>query len=106
MIEQRGLSINCKVLNISLGGMLSEFEMDAHFNCIDPVMITLSLGSDEIKLESIYCILSNIKVIKRNSDHTPSLVRMGFKFLQVPDKAFESLEVVLDQAEAEVEDTA
>lgn len=103
VIEQRNLSLKCKVLNVSFGGMLAEFEMDSHFNCIDPVMISLDFTSQNIKVENVYSILSNITVIERNSDHTPQIVRMGIKFIQVPIQAFEGLKSIFAQAEDEEE---
>nr|MBF0221615.1 PilZ domain-containing protein [Desulfobulbaceae bacterium] len=102
-IEQRGLSLACKVLNISFGGMLAEFEMNAQFNCIDPVMISVLFGSQDSRVKSVYAILSNITVIDRNSDHTPRLVRMGVKFLNVPEQALEALQAILHRAEEEEE---
>ena len=105
LIEQRNLTIDCKVLNVSLGGMLCEFEMDAHFNCIDPVMISSSFGTDATRVENIYAILSNIKVVERNTDYTPKLVRMGFKFLNLAEESKNALTSILDQAE-ENEDSA
>ena len=99
VIEQRKLKVDMEVINFSSGGVLCEFEVGLQFNCADPAMISITFTEQDLRADRLHSVVSSLKVITRNSDYTPHLIRVGFKFINVPEQAAAVLNEVFARAE-------
>jgi len=89
VVEQGGRRFEAKVLNISEGGALCDFRVDGDFNCLAPAMLALRLPLDgrTLAADGLYAVTTHLKVLERHGDFTPLLIRVGFSFIIVPDRA-------------------
>ena len=100
-IEQRTAIANGKVLNISAGGLLCDLDYDQAFNFLEPVMMSVVVlleGKDE-RVEGLFAVMSNLKVIERNSDFTTKQLRLGVAFVNTPKATLQTLESLLEKAD-------
>jgi len=100
-IEQNSNLFNGTVLNISAGGVLCEFEWKETYRPAYPVMIALQFfqDGDVRSADGLDSVLTSMKVIERNPDYTPHMLRVGFSFVNIPDKSNEVLAKVFELAE-------
>jgi DNA-binding NarL/FixJ family response regulator len=103
VIEQRQVQVEAQVMNLSAGGSLCEFDLDPHLNCAFPMIMSIQFGGDEGQetVKELSVVATNMLVITRQNDQTPKRIRMGFKFVHLPDFAREIFTRAFAQAEDE-----
>ncbi len=89
------------VLNISLSGMLVEISYPEQLpDPMKPVFFDLFFPSEygKAKVEGIMGALHRIKVMSWRTDHTPSSLRVAWKFVKLPEQAEKTLEIAMEKA--------
>lgn len=101
LIEQRQIRMEASVLNVSAGGSLCEFELDSQFNSAFPLTLSIQFDGEDgpVAVKDLNAVVSTLLVVNRHSDQTPKRIRMGFKFVHLPDFARTALTQVFAQAE-------
>lgn len=101
VIEQRQVRMAATVVNVSAGGTLCEFELDAQFNCAFPVSMSMQFGGEGevVTVKALGAVATNMIVITRHDDQTPRLLRMGFKFVNVSEAARQTFDQIFSKVE-------
>lgn len=101
VIEQRQVRVEAQVMNLSAGGSLCEFELDPELNCAYPMTMSIQFSGDEGQesVGELMVVTTNMIVITRQPDQTPKRIRMGFKFIHLPDFARDIFDRAFAQAE-------
>lgn len=101
VITQRQVRIEAAVVNVSAGGALCEFELDAQLNSAFPVSMSLRLNDGEgvVTIDDLRAVATNMLVMTRHEDQTAKSLRMGFKFVGIPGIAQETFDRIFAQLE-------
>lgn len=103
-LTQGAISLATKVINISQGGILCELPLPEAMNWAAPVTATVNFpdsnGGARV-VDNLFAVISSYFVQTRNPDHSPKLVRIALRFLQIPEDAAATLEKVFRQAAKE-----
>ncbi|MDD5758264.1 MAG: PilZ domain-containing protein, partial [Desulfobulbaceae bacterium] len=102
VIIQRQVRLEAAVVNVSAGGALCEFELDAQLNSAFPVSISLQFNDDGqglVTIDDLRAVATNMLVMTRHEDQTARRLRMGFQFIGIPSSAQETFERIFAQLE-------
>lgn len=102
LLEQRGYAFEGTLINTSLGGLLGEMPYSENFNWSLPATasINLTVEGDSYIAPHLYCAVVQVTVIRRYPDFSPKILRISFKFLQIPETSRQTLERAFERAEA------
>lgn len=103
VIEQRQVRSEAAVINISTGGALCELDLDPMFSWAYPLKISIKFATEKgpVEINDLPGVISNMKVMSRHPDQTPSRIRAGVKFLNLCDAVMDVLDQVFAKAEEE-----
>ncbi len=99
LLEQRGHALEGSVINASLGGMLCEIPYSDRFNWSLPATASINfcIEGETVIAPHLYSVVVQITVTRRHPDFSPKLLRVAFKFLQVPEESRRALEQVFER---------
>lgn len=101
IIEQRQVQVEAQVMNLSAGGSLCEFELDPNLNGAFPMTMSIHFSGDDGQetVSDLTVVATNMLVLTRHNDQTPKRIRMGLKFVHLPDTARDTFARAFAQAE-------
>lgn len=101
VIIQRQVRLEAAVVNVSAGGALCEFELDAQLHIAFPVNMSLQLydGERQVTIDDLRAVATNMLVMTRHEDQTAKRLRMGFQFIGIPGFAQETFDRIFAQFE-------
>ncbi len=104
VLQQGAVRREARVVNISLGGMLCEMTTPEAMNWSAPVTASISFpngGDHRREAADIFAMVSSFFIQERAADHSPKLVRLALRFVNIPAEAETILQERLLRAEEE-----
>jgi len=100
-IEQGRKSYEAEVINMSGGGILCELSTPEHINWAAPGMLRLEIDIDgsSMSVAGLYSVPRRLIVVELNSDFTPRVVRVAWKFVNISEENKAKLEQVFSLLE-------
>ncbi|HET97456.1 MAG TPA: response regulator [Desulfurivibrio alkaliphilus] len=86
LLQQGSRSYHARVINVSLGGLLCEFDYIEDFSVTTPATINITFQHQEKQLTAngLYSIPIRFYVLDNNANYSPNRVRIAYRFAKLP----------------------